>query len=48
MARIIGLPFSGFMVRLYGAGLALYVGITAYQFIRAAFAPIAATLAAVN
>lgn len=33
MERIIGLVFSGFMVKLYAAGLALYVGTTAYSFI---------------
>lgn len=37
MARIFGLVFSGFMVRLYGAAMALYVGIQAYGFITHAF-----------
>jgi hypothetical protein len=37
MARTFGLLFSGFMVRLYGAGLALYVGISAYNYITEVF-----------
>jgi hypothetical protein len=33
MARIIGLLFSGFMLRLYGAGMALYVGLEAVRIV---------------
>ncbi len=33
MARIIGLLFSGFMMRLYGAALALYVGLEAVRIV---------------
>ena len=38
MARVFGLFFSDFSVRLFGCALALYVGITAYGFITDAFA----------
>jgi hypothetical protein len=44
MARIFGLVFSGFMVRLYGAGMALYVGIQAYGFITHAFGAVNTSL----
>lgn len=37
MARIVGIVFSGFMVRLYGAGLALYVGTQAAAYIGRVF-----------
>lgn len=40
MARVIGLVFSGFAVRAYGAGLALYVGLKAAAYISAAFGAI--------
>jgi hypothetical protein len=33
MQRIIGQVFSGFMVKLYGAAIALYIGVQAYAYI---------------
>ncbi len=42
MARVVGLVFSGFMVRLYGAGLALYVGSKAAAYIVHAFSAVQA------
>jgi hypothetical protein len=33
MARIIGLLFCGFMARLYGAAIAVYVGLEAVRIV---------------
>jgi hypothetical protein len=37
MQRIIGQLFSGFMVKLYGAALALYIGSQAYAYVMHVF-----------
>jgi hypothetical protein len=45
MEAIIGGLISGFAVRLYGAGLALYVGLSASDLISSTLASATATLA---
>ncbi len=40
MARIVGIVFSGFMVRAYGVALALYVGTKAAAYISHAFSAV--------
>lgn len=40
MARIFGLLFSGFMVRLYGAALAVYVAVTVGSYVHHVFAAV--------
>jgi hypothetical protein len=45
MEAIIGGLISGFAVRLYGAGLALYVGLSASDLISSTYGSVAATLA---
>ena len=42
MSRIIGLVFSGFMVRLYGLGIALWIALTAYGIVTESFGRVSA------
>lgn len=39
-SRLIGMLFSGFMTKLYAAGLAVYVGLEAYSYITTTFSSI--------
>lgn len=45
MARIFGLVFSGFMVRLYGCAIALYVGLTVAHLVTDTFGQVSNALA---
>lgn len=43
MSRVLGLVFSGFMVRLYGLGIALWVSIITARYVYAVFTQVADT-----
>jgi hypothetical protein len=44
MARIVGMLFSGAMVRLYGAAIAIYVAVTVGRYITDVFGHVNAAL----